>query len=115
MEAGCAGAGDDVDLAAACTAHVCGIAARLYLELLHRIGRGAHVLGTECGIRVGRPVEQEVIPIGAASADTHGRTLTGTPIKGIHIASSGAVASVRSRDRQHKIDQHAAVQGEGID
>ena len=39
----------------------------------------------------------------------------GPPIKRIHVARRRTMADVRARNGEHKIDQHAAVQGEGID
>ena len=110
-----AGAGDDVDLAATGSAHVGRVTAGFHLKLLHRIGRSAEVLRAEGGVGVGGAVEKEVVRIGATSADADGRSLTGPPIEGIHVAGGSAVADVSAGDGEHKVNQHAAVQGEGLD
>src|SRR5258708_14844224 len=66
-----AGAGmrDDVDLAAACSAHVRGVAAGLHLEFLYGVGGGAEILRVEGVIRGGRPVKEETLCVCAAAAD----------------------------------------------
>src|SRR5437762_2946519 len=75
-----AGMGDDVDLAAACSAHVRGVTAGFHLEFLYGIGRGAQVLRVERGIRVGRAVEEKEIGVWAAAADDDRGALSRAPI-----------------------------------
>ena len=67
-----AGMSNDVDLTAACAAHVGGVAAGFDLKLLNRVRRWAEVLGIEGGIGIGGAVEQEEIGIGASAADDDG-------------------------------------------
>ena len=109
------GTRDDVDLATPGAAHVGRVTPGLHLKLLHCVGGGAQVLGAERGVGVGGSVKQEVIGVGTASADADRRPLARPPIKRIHVAGCGAVADVSSGQSDYQIDQHAAIQGEGID
>ena len=99
VEAAGSGAGDDVDLPAARAAHFGRVAAGLYLELLHGVGRSAEVLGAESGIGVGGAVEQEVIRVGAAAADADRGALAGPPIQRIHVAGRRSVTRCAPRAR----------------
>src|SRR6185503_8894855 len=72
---------DDVDLAASGAAHLRRIATGLDFELLNRIRRRAQVLGIEGGVGIGRAIQEEVVAIGATSADADRRPLSRTPIK----------------------------------
>ena len=108
------GAGDDIDLAASCSAHLGRITARLDLELLHRVGRRAQILGAEGRVGVGGAVEQKVICIGAASADAYRRPLARPPIKRTHVSDRRAVADVCARNGKNQVDQHAAIQRQRI-
>ena len=84
------------------------------MELLDGVGRSAEVLGAEGRIGVGGAVEQEVVCVGAAAADADRRPLTWPPVQRVHVAGCSAVTHMRSGDSQYQVDQHAAVQGEGI-
>ncbi len=53
MELACARFGIDVDLSAACPAHVSRVASGLDLELLYGVGRQTNVLRVEGGISIG--------------------------------------------------------------
>ncbi len=82
---------------------------------MHGVGRSAEVLRVEGGIGVGGAVEEKVIRIGTAAADADGGALAGTPVEGIHVAGGGAVTDVSAGHGENQVDQHAAVQGQGID
>ena len=69
-------------------------------------------MSVEGGIGVGGAVEQEEIRIRTAAADHDGGTLTGTPIERIRFAGLRAEAHVCSGDGQHKIQQHASIEGQ---
>ena len=77
---------DNVDLTAACAAHVRRVAAGFHLEFFYRVRRRAQVLGVEGRIRVGRPVQQEKVRIGATAANDNRRALARTPVKRIRRA-----------------------------
>ncbi len=108
-------AGDDVDLAAAGTAHVSGIAAGDDLELHHRVRGGAQVLCIECGVCIGSAIEQEEVGIRTCAADDDCGTLSGAPIEGIGFSGLCAEAHVGSRNSENEIDQHAAIEGQLLD
>ncbi len=114
VKAAGAGTGDDVDLPATGAAHVRRVAAGLYLELLHGVGRSAEVLCAECWIGISGPIEQEVVCVGATAANRDRRSLTWPPIQRIHVAGCSAVTRMRSRDSEYQVNEHAAVQGQGI-
>src|SRR5882672_110403 len=65
-----AGSSNDVDLPAAGSAHLGGIASRLHFEFLHRVRGGTKVESVECGISVRRAVQQKVIRVGPGTANT---------------------------------------------
>ncbi len=110
-----AGAGDDVDLAAPGTSHVSGVAAGDHLELHHRVGRWAEVLGVERGVGVGRAVQKEEVGVVASASDDHGRALPRAPIERVGLAALRAEADVSTGDGEYKVDQHAAVEGQFLD
>src|SRR5712675_224393 len=85
-----AGMGDDVDLAAACSAHVRGVAAGFHLEFFYGIGGGAQVLCVESRIRVGGAIEEEKIGVWAAAADHDCGALSGAPVEWISRSGLGA-------------------------
>ena len=97
-------------LAAASAAHLRGVAAGLYLEFLHRVGRGAQVQRVESGVGIGGAIEQKIVRVGPVAADAHRGTLSRPPVERIHVAGLRAVAHVRAGNGQHQVDQHAAVE-----
>ena len=100
---------DDIDLTAAGSPHFRGVTAGLHLEFLHRVRRRTEVHGVKCRIGVGRPVQQEIVCVWPVAADAHRRPLAGPPIKRIHVAGLRAVAHMRAGNREHQIDEHAAI------
>ena len=115
MELVGAGAGHDVDLSAAGTAHLGGITSGLYFEFLHRIGGRAQVEGVECRVGIGGAVEQKIVRIGPVAADAYRGTLPGPPVQGVHVAGLGAMTFVRAGNREHQVDQHSAVERKLLD
>src|SRR6266404_2524072 len=107
--------GDDVDLAAASSAHVRRVAAGFHLEFLYGIGRGAQVLCIEGGIRVGRAVEEEKISVWPAAADHDCGALSGTPVEWIGRSRLGAKTYVRARHSEDEINQHSPVERQFAD
>ena len=109
------GASDDIDLPAAGSSHFRGIAAGFHLEFLHRVRRGAETHGIECRVRVGGAVKQEIVRVRPVAADADGGPLAGSPVKRVHVTGLRAVAHVRAGNREHQIDEHAAIQGQIAD
>src|SRR5262245_19206295 len=103
-------ASHDVDLPAAGPAHFSGITSGLYLEFQHCVRRGAQVESIECRIGIGRAVEKKIVRVRPVSTDTDRRTLSGPPIKRIHITRRGAMTGMRAKYGEHEIDQHAPVE-----
>src|SRR5581483_11663591 len=101
---------NDINLTAARTTHICGVAAGFHLKLLNRVWRCAEILCAEGGVRIGGAIEQKVVGVRPAAADAHRRALAGAPIKRIHVTSRSAVANVSSRNGEHQIDEHPSIE-----
>src|SRR5712672_3976601 len=101
-----AGMGDDVDLAAAGSAHIRGVAAGFHLEFFYAIGRGAQILRVEGGIGVGRAVEEKEIGVWAAASDDNRGALSGAPVEWIGRSRLRAKTDVGAGDSEDKINQH---------
>src|SRR6267154_2619050 len=101
--------GDDVDLAAACSAHVRGVAAGFHLEFLYGVGGGAQILRVEGGVGVGRAVEEEKVGVWAAAADHDCGALSGTPVEWIGRSRLRAKTYVRAGHGEDAITEHSAV------
>src|SRR6266403_5114866 len=96
--------GDDVDLAAARSAHVRGVAAGFHLEFLYGVGRGAQILRVKGGICVGRAVEEEKIGVRAAAANHNRGALSGTPVEWIGRSRLGAKTYVRAGHGEDEVN-----------
>src|SRR5262245_56225442 len=90
--------GHDVDLPTARAAHLGGITSSLNLELLHGVRRRADIEGVERRVCIGRAVEKKVVRVRPISPDTDRRTLSGPPIKRIHITGLRAMTQMRARN-----------------
>ena len=110
-----AGTSHDVDLSAARSAHLGGIASGLYLELLHCIRGRTKVEGVERRVCIGGAVEQKIVRIRPVAADTYRGALSRPPIQRVHVAGLGAVTFVCARNREHQVDQHSAVERKFLD
>src|SRR5882762_2177793 len=107
--------GDDVDLAAAGSAHIRGVAAGFHLEFLYGIGGGAEILRVEGGIGVGRAVEEEKIGVWAAAANHNRGALSGTPVEWIGRSRLRAKTYVGTRHGKDEIDQHSTIERQFTD
>ena len=103
---------DDIDLAAAGAAHVGGVAAGFHLKFLHGIGRRAEVLRVEGGIGVGGAVEEEIVRVRTGAANHYSGPLARAPVERIGGARLGCESNVSAGNGEHKVNQHAAVQGQ---
>src|SRR6266852_1722464 len=94
------GAGHDVHLASAGPAHLRGVAAGLYFELLHRVRRRTEVQSIEGRVGIGGAIEQKIICVRTITSNAHRGALSGTPVERIHATGLRPVRDVSAWNGQ---------------